>query len=191
MIIWNNLSYMYKENLNFRSVILKIFFFYLLVYFLALIFKYNYDIESLLNNIHYKYLIALNIIFIFLGLPLSIIFDFILIKLFGFYYVLFFSPAVTALSVIQVLILRKIKFKFSRNLMFLKNPQKNYVYKFFENVTFRSFYILIIRSFPIIPHVLGSYIIASSKIKKKTILINTFLGSFFYYVFLFLIIGNV
>ena len=191
MIIWNNLSYMYKENLNFRSVILKIFFFYLLVYFLALIFKYNYDIESLLNNIHYKYLIALNIIFIFLGLPLSIIFDFILIKLFGFYYVLFFSPAVTALSVIQVLILRKIKFKFSRNLMFLKNPQKNYVYKFFENVTFRSFYILIIRSFPIIPHVLGSYIIASSKIKKKAILINTFLGSFFYYVFLFLVIDNV
>ena len=69
--------------------------------------------------------------------------------------------------------------------------EKNNLYRFFFIITFKSFYILIIRSFPILPHVLGSYIIASSKIKKKAILINTFLGSFFYYVFLYLIIGNV
>ena len=177
--------------MNFKSVIFKVFFTYLLVYFLALIFKYTYDIESLVNNIQYKYLIALNMISIFLGLPLSIIFDFILLKLFGLYYVLFFSPVLTILSVIQVLILRKIKFRFSGNILLLINPKKNYLYKFFVNVTFRSFYILIIRSFPIIPHVLGSYIIASSKVKKKVILINTFLGSFLYYIFLYLIIGNV
>jgi len=179
---------MNKRDLNFKSVISKIFFTYLGVYFLALIFKYNYDLESLFNNIQYKYLIALNIVSIFLGLPLSIIFDFILIKIFGLNYVLFFSPALTILSVIQVLILRKIKFKFSRNILFLKRSEKNNLYKFFENITFRSFYILIIRSFPILPHVLGSYIIASSKSKKKVILINTFLGSFFYYIFLFTII---
>ena len=184
-------SYMNRKDLNFQSVIFKIFFTYLGVYFLALIFKYTYDLESLFNNIQYKYLIALNIVSIFLGLPLSIIFDFILIKIFGLNYVLFFSPALTILSVIQVLILRKIKFKFSRNILFLKNPEKNNLYKFFDNITFKSFYILIIRSFPILPHVLGSYIIASSKIKKKVILINTFFGSFFYYVFLYLIIGNV
>ena len=182
---------MNRKDLNFKSVIFKIFFTYLVVYFLALIFKYTYDIESLLNNFQFKYLIALNIASIFLGLPLSIIFDFILIKLFGLSYVLLFSPVLTILSVSQVLILRKIKFKFSKNILFLKKPEKNNMYKFFENVTFRSFYILIIRSFPILPHVLGSYIIASSKIKKKVILLNTFLGSFFYYILLFLIIGNV
>jgi hypothetical protein len=179
---------MNKKDLNFKSVISKIFFTYLGVYFLALIFKYTYDLESLFNNIQYKYLITLNIVSIFLGLPLSIIFDFILIKIYGLKYVLFFSPALTILSVIQVLILRKIKFKFSRNILFLKNPEKNNLYRFFDNITFKSFYILIIRSFPILPHVLGSYIIASSKIKKKVILINTFFGSFFYYVFLYLII---
>ena len=103
---------------------------------------------------------------------------------------LLFSPALTLLSVIQILILRKIKFKFSRNILFLKKPENN-LYKFIKNVTFRTFYILIIRSFPILPHVLGSYIIASSKIKKKVILINTFLGSFFYYLFLYKIIVNV
>tara|TARA_B100001027_G_C16191273_1_gene296155 strand:+ start:16 stop:561 length:546 start_codon:yes stop_codon:yes gene_type:complete len=181
---------MNRKNLNFKSVISKIFFSYLVVYFLALIFKYTYDIEPLLYNIQYKYLIALNIFSIFFGLPLSIIFDFLLLKLFGLYYVLFFSPALTILSIIQVLILRKLKLEFSRNILFFKKP-KNNLYKFFKNVTFRPIYILIIRSFPILPHILGSYIIASSKIKKEIILVNTFLGSFFYYVFLFLIINNV
>ena len=180
---------MNKKGLNFKSLIFKIFFTYLVVYFFALIFKYTYDLESLFN-IQYKYLIALNIVSIFLGLPLSIIFDFILIKIFGLNYVLFFTPTLTILSVIQVFILRKIKFKFSRNILFLKKSEKNNLYKFFENITFKPFYILIIRSFPIMPHVLGSYIIASSNIKIKVILINTFLGSFFYYIFLYLIIWN-
>ena len=181
---------MKRKELIYKSIIFKISFSYLVVYFLALIFKYTYDFESLLNNIQYQYLIVFNIISITLGLPLSIIFDFILIKLFGLYYVLFFSPVLTIVSVIQVLILRKIKFKSSRNILFLKKLEKNSFYKFLEKVTFRTSYILIIRSFPILPHVLGSYIIATSEIKKKFIIINTFLGSFFYYVFLFLIIGN-
>ena len=175
--------------MNFKSVIFKIFLTYLVVYFLALIFKYTYDIESLLNNIQYEYLITLNLISIFLGLPLSIIFDFILIKLFGLYYVLFFSHALTILSVIQIMILRKFKLKFSRKLLFLtKSEKNNNLYKFFVNINFRPFYVVIIRSFPILPHVLGSYIIASSRVKKEVILINTFLGSYLYYIFLFLII---
>ena len=182
---------MFKKDINFKSIVFKVFFTYLVIYLLALIFRYNYDLESLLNNFQYKYLIVLNLISIFLGLPLSIIFDFMLIKIFGLNYILFFSPALTILSVIQVLILRKINFKFSRSIYFYKKLENNYFVKLFENFTFKSSYILIIRSFPILPHVLGSYIIASSKIKKKVILINTFLGSVFYYFFLYLIIWNV
>ena len=182
---------MYKRNQNFKSVIFKVFFTYLVVYLLALVFRYNNDIESLLNNIQYRYLIVLNIISIFLGLPLSIIFDLILIKLFGLYYVLFFSPFLTILSFIQVLILRKINLKLFKKTSFFKKIENNYLLNSFKNLTFRSPYILIIRSFPILPHILGSYIIASSKIQKKVILINTFLGSVFYYIFLYLIISNV
>ena len=182
---------MFKKDLNFKSIVFKVFFTYVVVYFLALIFRYNYDLEFLLNNIQYKYLIVFNLISIFLGLPLSIIFDFMLMKIFGLNYVLFFSPALTILSIIQVLILRKIKFKFTRSIFFYKKLQNNYFLKLFENLTFRSSYILVIRSFPILPHILGSYIIASSKIKKKVILINTFLGSLLYYIFLYLIIWNV
>ena len=165
---------MKREELDFKSVIFKVFFIYLIVYLLALIFRYNYDIESLLKNIQYKYLIVLNLISIFLGLPFSIIFDFVLIKLFGLSY-----------------ILRKINLKIFRSIFLKKKLVNHHLLKTFESVSFRSFYILIIRSFPILPHILGSYIIASSKIRKKYILIYTFLGSFFYYVFLYLIIWNV
>jgi len=181
---------MFKKDLKFEPLIFKAFLTYLLIYLLALIFRYNYDIESLQNNIQYKYLIIFNLISIFLGLPLSIIFDFILIKLFGLYYVLLFSPVLTIISVIQVIILRKINFKLSRSIFF-RRLENNNLLKLFENLTFRSFYILIIRSFPILPHILGSYIIASSKIKKNIIFINTLLGSVFYYFFLYLIIWNV
>ena len=182
---------MFQQDLNFKSIVFKVFLTYSVVYILALIFRYNYDVESLLNNIQYNYLIVLNLISIFLGLPLSIIFDFILIRLFGLKYVLFFFPVLTTLSVIQVLILRKINFKFSRSIFFYKNLKNNYFLKLFENVTFRSSYIVVMRSFPILPHILGSYIIASSKTKKRIIFINTFLGSLFYYIFLYLIIWNV
>ena len=175
---------MFRKSLNSKKVIFKVFLSYLLLYFLALVFKYTYDIESLLENIQYKYLIAFNIFSIFLGLPLSIIFDFILIKLFGLHYVLFFSPVLTILSVIQVQILRKIKFEFSKSILFFKKTEKNYLYEFFKNVTFKYFYIIIIRSFPILPHVLGSYIIAKSKLNNKVILINTLFGTYFYYIFL-------
>ena len=181
---------MYREDLNFKSIIFKVLFIYLIVYFVALLFRYSLDFESLLNNIQYKYLIILNIISISLGLPLTIIFDFILIKYLGLSYILFISPLLTFLGVIQVLILRKINFKFSKIILLLQNTNKNNLYKFIEKVTFKPFYIFIIRTFPILPFFLGSYFIASSKSKKKTILINSFLGSFFYYLFLFLIIGN-
>ena len=94
---------MFRKKMNYKSVIFKVFFTYLLVYLLALIFKYTYNFEFLINDYQNKYLIALNIVSIFLGLPLSIIFDSILIKLYGVYYIFFFSPVLTILSVIQFL----------------------------------------------------------------------------------------
>ena len=154
---------MYRKNIYFKPVFFKVFFTYLVIYVLSLIFRNYYDIESL-ENIQYKYLISLNMICIFLGIPLTTVFDFILIKLFGFYYILFFSPFLTILSVIQVLILRKFNLKFFNKLLIFQKPKNNHLFKFLENVSFRSSYILIIRSFPILPHLLGSYIIASSKI---------------------------
>ena len=182
---------MHRKDLNFKSIIFKVLIVYLGVYFVALIFRYNYDFDSLLNNFQYKYLILMNVISISLGLPLSIIFDIILIKFFGLYYVLFFSPVLTFIGLVQILILRKINCKFSRSIFIFKNHQKNNIYKFFQKLTFKPLHILIIRTFPILPFLLGSYYISNSRSKKLTILLNSFFGAFLYYLFLFLIIGNV
>ena len=179
---------MHRKELNLKSIIFKVLFIYLVVYFVALIFRYNYDFDDLLNNFQYKYLIFMNLISISLGLPLSIIFDIILIKFFGLYYVFFFSPVLTFLGVVQILILRRINLKFSREMSFLKNSKKNSLYKFFEKVTFKPIYILVLRTFPILPFFLGSYFIATSQSKKRLILIYSFLGSCFYYSSLFFII---
>ena len=181
---------MLRKNLNLKSIIFKLLFIYLVVYFVALIFRYNYDFDDLLNNFQYKYLIFMNLISISLGLPLSIIFDIILIKFFGLYYVFFFSPVLTFLGVVQVLILRRINFKFFRGMSFLKNPKKNSLYKFFEKVTFKPIYILVLRTFPILPFFLGSYFIATSQSKKTLILTYSFLGSCLYYFSLFFIIWS-
>ena len=182
---------MHRKDLNYKPIILKVLFIYLGVYFVALMFRYNYDFDSLFSNFQYKYLILMNVVSISLGLPLSIIFDIILIKIFGLYYVFFFSPVLTFLGVFQVFILRKINYNFSRSKLFLKIPKKNNLHKFFDKFTFKSFYILIIRTFPILPFFLGSYYISRSKSKKVSILFNSFLGSFLYYLFLFLIVSKV
>ena len=115
---------MLRKDLNLKSIIFKVLFIYLVVYFVALIFRYNYDFDDLLNNFQYKYLIFMNLISISLGLPLSIIFDVILIKFFGLNYVFFFSPVLTFLGLGQVFILKNINFKFSRSIIFFKNPKK-------------------------------------------------------------------
>ena len=57
--------------------------------FFCFFLKYNDDFENLIINIEYRYLALINIISIFLGLPLSIVFDLILIKFFGLKYVIF------------------------------------------------------------------------------------------------------
>ena len=57
---------MSKKGLNFKSLIFKVFFTYSVVYLLAVIFRYFYDIESLISNFEIRYLIFLNMISIFL-----------------------------------------------------------------------------------------------------------------------------
>ena len=128
---------MSRKNLNFKSTIFKILIFYIIIYLLSYFLRYSNGFENFIIYIEYRYLALINIISIFLGLPLSIVFDFI-----------------------------------------------------FENITFKPIFILIIRTFPILPFSVGSYFIASSEINKRFIVVNSLFGAYFYYLFLFLIIKS-
>ena len=181
---------MYRKEVNFKSIILKVFIFYLGIYLSALFLRFNYDLESFFINTEYRFLILINIFSIFLGLPFSILFDFILIKVFGLFYILLFAPIQTFLGLIQVIFLRKINLNFTKKNFLIKNIKKNKVYNLFENINFKPIYIFVIRAFPILPFLLGSYFIAVSNNNKKIILINSLIGAYIYYFTLFIIIGK-
>ena len=181
---------MSRKNLNLKSTIFKIFIFYIIIYLFALFLRYNNGFENLIIDIEYRYLALINIISIFLGLPLSIVFDFILIKFFGLKYIIFFAPILTILGFAQIILLRKTNFRFSKNIPFIKNIRNHRLKNIFENITFKPIFILIIRTFPILPFSLGSYFIASSEINKRFIILYSLFGAYFYYFSLFFIIKS-
>ena len=179
---------MYRKEVNFKSIILKVFIFYLSIYLSALFLRFNYDLESVFINTEYRFLILINIFSIFLGLPFSILFDFILIKVFGIFYILLFAPLQTFLSLIQIIFLRKTSINFTKKNFIIKNIKKNKLHNLFANINLKPIYIFIIRAFPILPFLLSSYFIAVSSNNKKIILINSLMGAYFYYFSLFIII---
>ena len=181
---------MSRKNLNLKPTIFKIFIFYLAIYLFALFLRYSNSFENLIIDFEYKYLVLINIISIFLGLPISILIDFILIKFFGFNYIIFFAPILTTLGVIQIILFRKTNFIFSKNIPLIKNIKNNRMKHIFENITFKPIFILIIRTFPILPFSLGSYFIASSEINKRLIIFYSLVGAYFYYFSLFFIIHS-
>jgi len=182
---------MSRKNLNLKSTFFKIFIFYILIYLFALFLRYNNGFENLINEIEYRYLALINIISIFLGLPLSIMFDFMLIKFLGLKYIIFFAPTLTILGFAQIILLRKTNLRFSKNIPFIKNIRNNRLKHIFENITFKPIFILLIRTFPILPFSLGSYLIASSDINRRLIILYSLFGAYFYYFSLFLIIKSV
>ena len=181
---------MSRKNLNFKSAIFKIFIFYVVIYLFALFLRYSSGFENFLVDIEYKYLALINIISIFFGLPISILLDFILIKFFGFKYVIFFAPILTTLGVFQIILIRKVHFIFSKNIPLLKNFKTNRIKYILENITFRPIFVLIIRTFPILPFTLGSYFIASSEINNRLMVLYSLVGAYFYYFSLFFIIQS-
>ena len=101
---------------------------------------------------------------------MSIVFDSILIKFLGFKYIIFFAPILTILGFAQIILLRKTNLRFSKNIPFIKNIRNHRLKNIFENISFKPIFILIIRTFPIVPVSLGSYFIASSEINKRLII---------------------
>ena len=162
----------------------------MIIYLIALFLRYNDGFENLIRDIEYRYLALINIFCIFLGLPLSILFDFILIKFFGLKYIIFFAPILTILGIMQITLLRKTNLGFSKNVSLIKNIRNHRLKHIFENITFKPIFILIIRTFPILPFSLGSYFIATSDINKRLIILYSLFGAYFYYFSLFFIIKS-
>ena len=175
------------KNLNLKTTLFNFLIFYLTIYLFALFLRYNNDFEGLITQIEYRYLALINIISIFFGLPLSIVFDSILIKILGVQYVIFFAPILTTLGITQIFLFRKTNLRFSKNISLIKNIRSHRLKHIFEKISLKPILILIIRTFPILPFSVGSFLIASSKISRKIIIFYSLIGSYFYYFSLFFI----
>lgn len=180
---------MYRKNLDSESILLKIFILYLIIYLSAFFLRHNNILDHLLIGIEFRYLILMNIISISLGIPVTILFDLLLIKLFGPIYILFFSPILALLGIIQILLFRKTNLKLSKNNYLLKRIRRQKILKSIKNFTFHPPFILLIRTFPILPFSLGSFLIASSEIKIRIIFLYSLVGCYLYYFSIFLIMN--
>ena len=181
---------MSRKNFNLKPIIFNFFIFYVVIYLFALFLRNSDSFENLIIDLEYKYLVLINIISIFLGLPLSIVFDLILIKILGIKYIIFFAPILTILGISQIILLRKTNLRFTKSTPIIKNIRNHRLRDIFENITFQPIFILIIRTFPILPFSLGSYFIASSDINGKLIIIYSLIGGYFYYFSLLFIIQS-
>ena len=181
---------MSRKNFNLKPIIFNFFIFYVVIYLFALFLRNSGSFENLIIDLEYKYLVLINIISIFLGLPLSIVFDLILIKILGIKYIIFFAPILTILGISQIILLRKTNLRFTKSTPIIKNIRNHRLRDIFENITFQPIFILIIRTFPILPFSLGSYFIASSDINGRLIIIYSLIGGYFYYFSLLFIIQS-
>ena len=181
---------MSRKNFNLKPIIFNFFIFYVVIYLFALFLRNSSSFENLIIDLEYKYLVLINIISIFLGLPLSIVFDLILIKILGIKYIIFFAPILTILGISQIILLRKTNLRFTKSTPIIKNIRNHRLRDIFENITFQPIFILIIRTFPILPFSLGSYFIASSDINGRLIIIYSLIGGYFYYFSLLFIIQS-
>ena len=181
---------MSRKNFNLKPIIFNFFIFYVVIYLFALFLRNSDSFENLIIDLEYKYLVLINIISIFLGLPLSIVFDLILIKILGIKYIIFFAPILTILGISQIILLRKTNLRFTKSTPIIKNIRNHRLRDIFENITFQPIFILIIRTFPILPFSLGSYFIASSDINGRLIIIYSLIGGYFYYFSLLFIIQS-
>ena len=181
---------MSRKNFNLKPIIFNFFIFYVVIYLFALFLRNSGSFENLIIDLEYKYLVLINIISIFLGLPLSIVFDLILIKILGIKYIIFFAPILTTLGISQIILLRKTNLRFTKSTPIIKNIRNHRLRDIFENITFQPIFILIIRTFPILPFSLGSYFIASSDINGRLIIIYSLIGGYFYYFSLLFIIQS-
>ena len=136
---------MSRKNINFKSIIFKFLIFYVTIYLFAFFLRYSNGFENLILDLEYRYLALINTISIFLGLPLSIVFDLILIKIFGLKYIIFFAPILTILGMTQIILIRKTKLRFSKKIPLIENIRNHRLKHIFENITFKPIFILIIR----------------------------------------------
>lgn len=170
-----------------QKIFWKICFTYLVTLFVINILRIGIIDESFLSSIPRFFLLIINSILFSIGIPIPIILDIVLINHYGIFYLFLFPLLIGIISSLHVYFFRKKKLQF---ILWDYLIQHNRSRKWISNFKFRinSFKIVLIRSLPIFPFLFGNYIISSSRIHIYKIFGLNLIGSYFYYLSLYVVI---
>ncbi len=147
------------------------------------------DFSDYINEFPTLFIIYLNFFSLLVGLPLSLVFDLVIIDQIGFIYVIFSPILIGLITCMHVIYFRN---AYKKNLIkamnsYLKNKKLIRLIKFYNIIKSKKYFILIIRSFPIFPFLLGSYFISLSNYSLRDIFTFSVIGTYAYYmIFYFL-----
>ena len=143
--------------------------------------------ELFLSNIPKTFLLIINVVLFLVGIPIPLVLDIVLINNYDIFYLVLFPFLIGIISSFHVYFFRKKKLQF---ILWDNLTKYDRSRKWISNfkVRINSFKIFLIRSLPIFPFLFGNYIISSSRINIYKIFGLNLLGSYFYYISLYIVI---
>lgn len=144
--------------------------------------KRNMFFVMILAKLPVLVLLLLNMIFVLLGIPLSAVGDLMLLEKLGIAYLLAWPFFVAVASCAQIFFFR------SPYCCTWSSPIADYLQRRYKLVKQRqarqALFVLLIRSVPLMPFMLGSFVIATlPSISRSTIIGLSFLGVYIYYAY--------
>ena len=172
-----------------KRIFWKISFTYLFALLLVNFLRVGFIDEIFLSRIPILFLLIINILLFLIGIPIPLVLDFLLINHYEINYFLLFPIIIGFISSLHVFLFRKNNLQFLLWDSLLKKGKK---IKWISNVNINlnASKIFLIRALPLFPFLFGNYIISSSKLSISRIFILNLLGSYFYYLSLYLLIKS-
>ena len=172
-----------------KRIFWKISFTYLFALLLVNFLRVGFIDEIFLSRIPILFLLIINILLFLIGIPIPLVLDFLLINHYEINYFILFPIIIGFISSLHVYLFRKnnLHFVLWDNLL---NRSKKIKWISNINININAPKIFLIRALPLFPFLFGNYIISSSKLKISRIFILNLLGSYFYYLSLYLLIKS-
>ena len=172
-----------------KRIFWKISFTYLFALLLVNFLRVGFIDEIFLSKIPILFLLIINILLFLIGIPIPLVLDFLLINHYEINYFILFPIIIGFISSLHVYLFRKnnLQFVLWDNLL---SRSKKIKWISNINININASKIFLIRALPLFPFLFGNYIISSSKLTISRIFILNLLGSYFYYLSLYLLIKS-
>ena len=172
-----------------KKIFWKIFLTYIFALCLINFLRIGFIDQIFISKVPIFLLMIINFILFFIGLPIPLVLDILLINHYGRIYIIFFPIIIGLVSTFHVYLFRRNNWEFILwNNLIKKSKRLSWI----SNIRIRlnSLNILLIRSLPILPFLFGNYVIASSKLNIPKIFGLNILGSYFYFLTLNVLITS-